>query len=205
MLDVYQRRACNIKDFYKKLKFYYNLLGDGSLIEFEKLTIDRVRELVRLSDLIQKRPKIGVEEYQKITSNSLKREGWSFGEHLNLEKRKHPLAGEFSELSSLDKIKQSVLLTIAKHHFLPSNKINVKWDKKDQCFIATTENSDLIGCGDSAIEAVQNLQNHLKDEDETPHKKAVRQDIELHEENIKVSTGGNLTETDEPTNTEDSI
>jgi hypothetical protein len=156
MLDVYQRRACNIKDFYKKLKFYYNLLGDGSLIEFEKLTIDRVRELVRLSDLIQKRPKIGVEEYQKITSNSLKREGWSFGEHLNLEKREHPLAGEFSELSSLDKIKQSVLLAIAKHHFLPSNK-------------------------------------------------AVRQDIELYEENIGVSTRGNLTETDEPTNTEDSI
>jgi hypothetical protein len=54
------------------------------------------------------------------------------------------------------------------------NSFNIKWDEEDQCFIASTENSDLIGCGDSAIEAIQHLQNHLKDENETPRKKAGR-------------------------------
>ena len=54
------------------------------------------------------------------------------------------------------------------------NSFSVKWDEEDQCFVATTEDSDLIGCGDSAIEADQHLQNHLKDESETPRKKAGR-------------------------------
>ena len=54
------------------------------------------------------------------------------------------------------------------------NSFNVKWNEEDQCFIASTEDNDLIGCGDSAIEAVQHLQNHLKDESETPRKKVGR-------------------------------
>ena len=54
------------------------------------------------------------------------------------------------------------------------NSFNVKWNEEDQCFIASTEDNDLIGCGDSLIEAVQHLQNHLKDESETPRKKAGR-------------------------------
>lgn len=54
------------------------------------------------------------------------------------------------------------------------NSFNINWNEEDQCFIASTEDSDLIGCGDSAVEAVQHLQNHLKDENETPRKKAGR-------------------------------
>jgi len=54
------------------------------------------------------------------------------------------------------------------------NSFNVKWNEEDQCFVASTEGSDLIGCGDSVVEAVQHLQNHLKDDSETPRKKAGR-------------------------------
>jgi hypothetical protein len=51
---------------------------------------------------------------------------------------------------------------------------NVHWNEEDQCFIASAENSDLIGCGHSSAEALQHLENHLKDELETPRKTAGR-------------------------------
>jgi hypothetical protein len=55
------------------------------------------------------------------------------------------------------------------------HNFNVQWNEEDQCFIATTEGTDLIGCGDSAVEAIGHLQNHLQDEKETPRKRPVDQ------------------------------
>lgn len=48
--------------------------------------------------------------------------------------------------------------------------ITVTWSVEDDCFIATAEGTDLIGCGDTEAEAEMHLRNHLLDEKETPRK-----------------------------------
>ncbi|MDX1919447.1 MAG: hypothetical protein SFU25_01790 [Candidatus Caenarcaniphilales bacterium] len=50
----------------------------------------------------------------------------------------------------------------------------IHWNEEDECFIASTEDSDLIGCGDTEEEAIIHLKNHLSDESETPRKKPGR-------------------------------
>jgi hypothetical protein len=47
-------------------------------------------------------------------------------------------------------------------------KIIIEWNCDYRCYVAKTKNNNLIGCGDSPIEALQHLVNHIKDEEETP-------------------------------------
>lgn len=56
-----------------------------------------------------------------------------------------------------------------------NNKIKVHWNHEDECFVAITEESDLIGCGDTKEEAIKHLKNHLLDEEETPRKRTLCQ------------------------------
>lgn len=46
----------------------------------------------------------------------------------------------------------------------------IHWNEEDESFVAQSNSSDLIGCGDTEEEAITHLKNHLRDESETPCK-----------------------------------